>query len=312
MNWKKIRKCVYLLLPVTLLAGIVDFFFWYSIKRHKVRAQRKKASGFEDFRKEVEEGTRWFLEQEPERIALISYDGLKLKAFCLPAEQSSGKVLLLMHGYRSDGFTGFSGQYRFFHELGYDLLVPHQRSHGDSEGKYICFGIKERFDCKMWAEYAARRFGRDSNLYLSGISMGCTTVLMSAGLGLPENVRGLIADCGFTSPYDIFRQVLKRDFRMPGFPLLNLTEKLCRSIAEFGYRDVSTLDVMAENNIPVLFIHGGRDNFVPLQMTLDNYAACAAPKELFIAEEAGHAVSNFAQPEKYRETVLRFMEKYEK
>lgn len=87
-----------------------------------------------------------------------------------------------MHGYRADGYSDFAGLFKFYHDQGYHLLVPHQRSHADSEGKYICFGVKERFDCKMWAEYAVRRFGKDCNLYMSGISMGSSTVLMAVGL----------------------------------------------------------------------------------------------------------------------------------
>ena len=105
-----------------------------------------------------------------------------------------------MHGYRAGGLTDFAGLYRFYHEQGYDLLVPFQRSHGPSEGKYICFGVKERYDCRDWAEYAVCRAGKDCNLYLSGISMGCATVLMAAGLPLPSNVRAMIGDCAFTSP----------------------------------------------------------------------------------------------------------------
>ena len=82
--------------------------------------------------------------------------------------------------------------------------------------------------------------------------------------------------------------------------------------AGFDYKAVSTLDVLKTCKIPVLFIHGGKDDFVPTQMTLDNYSACASPKELLIVPEAGHGTSNMAEPERYRETALAFMKKYEK
>ena len=216
-----------------------------------------------------------------------------------------------MHGYRAGGLTDFAGLYRFYHEQGYDLLVPFERSHGPSEGRYICFGVKERFDCRDWAEYAVRLAGEDCNLYLSGISMGCATVLMAAGLPLPANVRAIIADCGFTSPKEILKTVLNRDYHLPAFPLMNLTELLTKWRAGFGYSDASTLDAMRNCRIPVLFIHGEKDTFVPVQMTLDNYMACSAPKELLIVPGAAHAAASLQDPEGYRRTALAFMKKYE-
>ena len=325
MNRKKAGMiAAAVMLPVTILAGSVAFFFHYAVvrveKKKKTNKQKKAAAApkegeelsFDCFRDKMEEGVRWFKEQDPEKITLTSYDGLKLSAYLLPAEKESRNVLLLMHGYRCDGYSDFSCLYRFYHEQGYHLLVPHQRSHADSEGKYICFGVKERYDCKMWADYAVRRFGSGCNLYLSGISMGCSTVLMAAGLDLPGNVRGIIADCGFTSPYDIFRHVLHIQFGMPSFPLMNLTKMVVKHKAGFGYKDVSTREVLKTCKIPVLFIHGGKDKFVPTQMTLDNYSVCASPKELLIVPDAAHATSNMVEPERYRATALAFMKKYEK
>ena len=308
-------------LPAAVMAGGVAFFFNYSVVRMKKKKKKKKkvpelkagqGLTFDCFRDKIDEGIAWFKAQQPEKITLTSYDGLRLSAYLLPAQTDSNKVLLLMHGYRADGYSDFAGLFKFYHDQGYHLLVPHQRSHADSEGKYICFGVKERFDCKMWAEYAVRRFGKDCNLYMSGISMGSSTVLMAVGLGLPENMRGIIADCGFTSPYDIFRHVMQLQFKLPLFPLMNLTEAVNRKKAGFGYKDVSTLDILKNCSIPILFIHGGKDEFVPTQMTLDNYSACAGPKELLIVPEAAHGTSNFVEPVRYRETVLRFMKKYEK
>ena len=328
-NRKKIRRtAAAALTPLLLLAGETAFFYYYSVVRfperrkektrrqlrreEKKRAKKPRAR----FENTVQEGIRWFLGQEPELHTITSFDGLKLCAYYLPAEApASGKrrrnILLLMHGYRAGGLTDFAGLYRFYHEQGYDLLVPFERSHGPSEGRYICFGVKERFDCRDWAEYAVRLAGEDCNLYLSGISMGCATVLMAAGLPLPSNVRAIIADCGFTSPKEILKTVLKRDYHLPAFPLMNLTELLTKWRAGFGYSDASTLDAMRNCRIPVLFIHGEKDTFVPVQMTLDNYMACSAPKELLIVPGAVHAAASLQDPEGYRRTALAFMKKYE-
>lgn len=280
-------------------------------KREKPQEDgEKEASGFDSFAEAVETGKQWFWAQEKERITMKSYDGLRLAAYYLPAKEESGKVLILMHGYRNDGFGDFAGLVRFYHEQGYNLLVPHQRSHGESEGEYICFGVKERYDLKQWAEYIARRFQGDCRIFLSGISMGGATVLMAAGLELPGQVKGIIADCAYTSPWDIFASVLQSDFHLPKTPVLQVADWICRRKAGFAFKECSTIDCMRTNRIPVLFIHGGADTFVPASMSYRNYAECAAEKELYIVKNAAHATSSLAAPEGYRRKVMEFMEKY--
>lgn len=270
----------------------------------------EKGLGFEAFPDVVETGKQWFWAQEKERITMRSHDGLRLLAYYLPAKEESDRVLILMHGYRNDGYGDFSGLFRFYHEQGYHLLAPHQRSHGESEGEYICFGVKERYDLKQWTEYIAKRFQGKCKIFLSGISMGGATVLMATGLELPKQVKGIIADCAFTSPWDIFASVLQSGFYLPRFPILNVADRICRRRAGFGFKECSTLDCMRTNRIPVLFIHGGADTFVPTQMSSQNYEACVAEKELLIVKRAAHATSNMVDPESYRSKVIAFMDKY--
>lgn len=264
--------------------------------------------GFADFTQELENGKYWFDSQDKERITMTSYDGLKLVAYYLPAEVESDRVLILMHGYRNDGLHDFAGLVRFYHEMGYHLLVPHQRSHGESEGKYICFGVKERHDLKQWAEYIAKRFGGKCSIFLTGISMGGATVLMAAGLSLPEQVKGIIADCAFTSPWDIFSRIIEKDCHLPKFPFLYAADFICRRKAGFRFKECSTITCMKECTIPVLFIHGGKDAFVPTEMSYRNYDACGAKKQILVVDRAAHGTSNMAEPQAYRSMVIGFME----
>ena len=258
----------------------------------------------------VREGMAWFRAQKTEELAIYSFDGLRLKGAYLPAEGPSRGRILLFHGYRSCGLMDFSGAMRFYHEAGYDLLLADQRAHGRSEGRFIGFGILERRDLRAWTEELNRRFGGDEPTFLAGISMGASTVLMAAGGELPDNTRGIIADCGFTSPKDIVVHELHALLHLPKYPLLPLVDLLCRLLAGYGFGDYSTLTAMETNTLPVFFIHGGGDNFVPTEMTRLNYAACRAEKRLLIVPGADHGMSWLEDPESYQRELSDFLARY--
>lgn len=241
-----------------------------------------------------------------ERVKLTSFDGLTLTALYLPVKNPRGTVIAF-HGYRSLATIDFALEVEFFHRLGFDVLLPYQRSHGESQGKYITYGVKERFDCRDWAVYAARRFG-DRPLFLMGISMGAATVLMASGLELPENTRGIVADCGFTTPWEIMAHVARRDFHLPAFPLLYLLELLARLIAGFSLKGADTRQALKSTRLPVLFLHGEADDFVPLSMTEENYRACAGKKAQYLVPEAGHAQSFARDTQGCEKAIRRFLE----
>ncbi len=305
-----------ILILLIILIMICGYFFWFSILKWK---ERELPDGYDDrevacfgkFHKEVLEGKKWIRAHQSDRVTITSRDGLKLVGFYVPAEVESDQTILLMHGYRSDGYGDFSCVADFYHEQGYNLFIAQQRCHGESEGNCIGFGVLERYDCKQWVEYLNERFNGQHDIFLTGVSMGCSTVLMAAGLELPENVRGIIADCGFTSPWDIFAHILKRDFNLPPFPILYIENLVSKVFAKYGFKDCSTLDILKSNRIPILFIHGGKDDFVPTWMGKANYEACMAEKELLIVEEADHATASMHEPERYREVALRFLKKYQ-
>ena len=262
------------------------------------------------FRDELAEGRNWFLAQERETLTMRSFDGLTLYADYLPCENARG-TLVLMHGFHSSGLNDFACVFRRFHELGFNLLVPDQRSMNRSEGKYITFGVRERFDCRGWVELIDRRPEVAARpIILDGISMGCSTVLMALGLELPENVTGVIGDCGYTTPAAIFRHVLRHHFHLPAFPLIPISAAMTKLIAGFGINECSTLDAVRKNSIPVLFVHGGSDDFVPTYMSVENYEACASEKTLFIAEGAGHGMSYLIKRDECEKLLGEFFGKH--
>ena len=298
---------VYLL----ICAAAAVYMFHYAIMRkptHDVSDEKQtKGSVWEPFSAQIRTGRHWISEQKPEHVEIMSDDGLRLRGLWIPAEQAPAKgTILLMHGYHSDGANQFCCMAEFYHDLGYHLLLADQRSHGASEGRYIGYGVLERFDCLRWTEYINQKCGSEMPIILDGLSMGATTVLMAAGLPLPENVKGIIADCGFTSPHDIFTHVLHADARIYLRPMLAAADRICRRKAGYGFRDYSTWEAMAQNRIPVLFIHGLEDHFVPTRMSRENYEACIAPKTLYLVKDARHAVSYLTDRAGYEETVRHF------
>ena len=130
-----------------------------------------------------------------------------------------------------------------YSDFGLNVLLCDQRSHGESEGKLITFGVNESRDVISWVEYVNKNLGA-KKLVLDGISMGATTVILACGRNLPENVKAVIADCGFTSPSDIMKKVAKRSFKINAGFFLPFLDMACRIIGKFSFIDVSTEKVL--------------------------------------------------------------------
>ena len=264
---------------------------------------------FETVRDKYNEGCEWFRSQSSELKMLRSSDGLALYADYLPCAGSK-KTIIACHGYRSTGLGDFGGIVRYIHEqLRLNILLIDERSHGRSEGRHITYGIKERFDICDWANMIAREHP-DHKIYLYGMSLGAASVLMSTAAGLPKNVCGLIADCGFTSPDAVFRSVCRSMYHLPPFPFVDVAEVFTKVFADFDCRQCTAPQALRDNNIPVLFIHGGADDFVPTYMSRKNHDACRCEKQLVIIDGAYHANSYYVDFEKYTGALGAFIEKY--
>lgn len=266
---------------------------------------------WEEYKKFITPNREWLMTQKLEHVTLLSHDGLRLHADYFPAEKPTDKIVICNHGYTGCGIRDCSSIAVFFHKLGYDCLLVDHRAHGKSEGDYIGFGILDRYDCRSWINYIDNRFEKKKQIILYGVSMGATTVLMASGIVvLSDSVKTIIADCAFTSPYDVFSHILKRDYHLPAFPIMNINDALCRKKAGYGFQDYSTLDAVSHTNLPILFIHGTEDDFVPTWMTRENFARCRSEKELLFVEHAAHGASYYENPTLYEETVKAFMAKY--
>ena len=248
--------------------------------------------------------------QDAEDIFLPSYDGLRLHGQLLQQPGAKG-TLLLFHGYRSSWSIDFSIVLPYYYSLGYNLLAVDERAHGQSEGAYITFGVHERRDAVTWAQYAEKHFGPEHPLFLGGLSMGATTVLLASALELPPSVRGIIADCGFSSPEAIMKSVLRAHVKwLPAGPLLALMNVCTRAFAGFSIKEASTLDAVSKTKRPILFIHGTADTFVPCSMSQAAYDACAAEKQLVLVEGAKHGYSYLVDRPRVQAALAAFLKKY--
>lgn len=241
---------------------------------------------------------------EYESVSIYSHDGLLLHGRYYHVADGA-PLQIQMHGYRGHALRDFCGGHKLARELGLNTLVVDQRAHGESQGHTISFGINERWDCLGWADYAAKRWP-GVPITLAGISMGAATVLMASDLPLPEEVKGILADCGYSSPRAIIKKVcwdLPKYMRVL-YPFTSLSAEL------FGHFDPdagSAVGAVSNTTLPILLIHGEADDFVPCDMSREIRDACAGPVRLETFPGAGHGVSYMQDTERYCRVVKEFL-----
>lgn len=248
--------------------------------------------------------------QVDETIVIESSDGQLLVGHWCGCEDPQ-RIILAMHGWRSSWSNDFGAIADFWHDNHCCVLYVEQRGQNESSGEVMGFGVLERYDCLEWIRWIDEHNVNQLPLYLCGISMGATTALMASGLGLPECVHGIMADCGFTSIHNIWKHTVKNNLHLPYDLWWRDAKAMCEKRTEAGSYTHSTVDALETNTTPVLFIHGEDDQFVPVTMTHENYEACTAPKYLLLVPGAAHGMSYLVDKIKYEETVLQFWREFD-
>ena len=221
-------------------------------------------------------------------VSIQSFDGLTLRGTYFEFEKGL-PIDILFHGYHGCAEQDLSGGVYRCQRLGHNVLIVDHRASGKSDGHVITFGINESRDALAWIHYALENIDPNAKILLGGISMGAATVMMTSAMELPENVKGTVADCGYTSAKDIIKKVI-RDMKLPDnllYPFVRLGAIL---FGRFDPDANSPIESMPNCRVPVIFFHGDEDAFVPMSMSEENHAACAAPKHLVITPKAGHGL----------------------
>lgn len=295
---------------LTVVSGV--YVFIYGCVRRKelpwLIQEELDKTPYKKYAKAIAAGHQWLVDHNARDIWITSRDGKRLHALWVQAKNAKATVLLV-HGYRSTPLLDFTAIYPYYLEKGFNILVTDQRSHGKSEGSFITFGVLESADMEEWIRYHNEIFG-DIPLLLSGLSMGASTVLFMMDRQLPPNVKGVIADCGFTSPKEILSSVFKSVTHLPALPSILVTECCARIIAGFSLWQCDTRKSLASAKLPVMLIHGIEDDFVPCKMTQEGFDVCSGPKSLLLVEGAKHGVSFLVAPDRYQQMLSEFIEKY--
>ena len=294
-----------------LLAGLILYAlhfgyklaFWYQDPQDSPLAYEKDDQTLAV--QEVWDAAITRFQQEPyEAVSVTSHDGLTLTGKYYHYRDGA-PLEIQCHGYKGNALRDFCGAWQAAREDERNVLLIDQRCHGTSQGHTITFGILERRDVDSWLRWAEKRFG-PVPVILTGVSMGAATVLMAAGSGLPENVRGVIADCPYDAPANIIKKVLGQDMGMPVklvYPLIRLGGKL---YGKFDLEADSPVEAVKRAKVPILLIHGDADRFVPYAMSVNIHAAAPETVEFHTIPGAGHALNFATAPDTYQSLLRTF------
>ncbi len=290
--------------------GSAAYFYRRTMKRSNAKKERTiKMAGtdWNQYMPLIQERKQKMLSHPHEDVYQETKDGLRLHATYFPGPDKS-KVAICFHGYTSEGMSDYIGLSDYYMKNGYGMLLPDARAHGKSEGIYIGFGCLDRYDALGWISWVIDQCGPQVQILLHGNSMGGSTVLMASSLEeLPDQVKGIISDCAFTSPKEVFTHVLHSMYHLPAFPMIQISDWLNRKNAGYGLDQCNAAREVRKAKVPVLLIHGEADNFVPCDMCEKIYENCTAPKRKLTIPGAAHAESYYKDMEAYEKALDTFI-----
>ncbi len=259
---------------------------------------------YEPFREQMIEWQKQIRKMPHDDVEIKSFDGLTLRGKYFETKKGA-PIEVMMHGYRGNSQRDLCGGVNRAFAVGHNVLLVDQRASGLSDGNIISFGINESRDCLAWVDYLTERLGKDINVILTGVSMGASTVLMCIERGLPSCVKGILADCGYSSTKDIIKIVIKK-MKLPAdllYPFVKLGAKI---YGRFDLEEIIPQEAVKKSTVPVIFAHGDIDDFVPYFMSVDCFNACVSEKKLVTIKDAGHGLCYPVSPEYYVNELSEF------
>lgn len=318
-NFRLVKRMKKKLL-ITLAAGAVSYaglcsFIHYEVFNRKAKIPTKIYESTlpapdPDKPRVPDPRSEWLKAQDFKEYSVINEEGRRLSGFYLPSDTPSDKFLIGSHGYRSRGKGEFRLMSKYYHDMGFNILLVDHQAAGESEGGIITFGHRESRDLLLWIDLVRNEINKDAQIVLHGVSMGAASVLMlSDKKEILPNVKYIVADCSFSTVTEEFRHNLVKMHLPSGLIIdsVNIVNKIC---AGYSFYDESPNDCVKNACVPILFIHGGSDDFVPTYMSRENYEACTSEKDILIVDGADHAGSYPTDSASYEKKLEEFMRKY--
>ena len=305
-RFKKITISIFIIL-LTLFIGVSSLVgvLFYNLALNANYSKDIIYAEYND--KNLNDAQKWLEEKSNYSDKYIeSYDKLQLHSYVV--SQNSNKWAIVVHGYGGSGKL-MSDKSKYFYDMGYNVLIPDLRGHGKSEGDYIGMGWKDRLDIISWINFIIKE-NPNAEIVLHGTSMGAATVLMTSGENLPSNVKAIVADCAYTSAWDEFSYQLETYLKVPSSYILNVTNMVTKLKAGYSLKEASALECVKKATVPILFIHGDKDKFVPYSMMDKLYDATSSPKEKLTIDGGEHANSDLVSPFLYWLTLEDFLNQY--
>ena len=297
------------ILAITLIIAYVSYRIAFFTSKNSKKNYYHIPKEYQHERKKMRELVENLSKIPFEQVFTYSHDGLKLSAKYYHVSDDA-PIQIQFHGYRGSGIRDFSGGNLLARELGFNTLLVDQRAHGDSEGCTISFGVVERYDVISWCNYCVKNFPK-AKIYLAGVSMGAASVIMAAELDLPSNVKGIIADCSYSSQKEVIKLSCKNMKVPPSlmFPFIALGGKL---FGKFDINERTPLQAIPNAKVPIMLIHGEEDEIVPIQMAHQMEQASCGKAKLYTFANASHGISYIVNPIRYKQLAIDFINKCEK
>ncbi|UQS87121.1 alpha/beta hydrolase [Nicoliella spurrieriana] len=298
-------------IPIAAAAGtfaLSEYFFRMGMNRRTKKPKPSKT--LLPYAKEYYQCLNWYnnIHKEVWRNTDSETDEVMVADF-IPNETPTNKTVIIAHGYNGTRET-MSAYAKMYYEMGFNVMLPDDRGHGESAGKYVSFGWLDQKDYLAWIDRVIKRVGPDSRILLFGVSMGAGIVSMLSGDDLPPQVEAIIADCGYSSVSAELKYLLQYRYNLPEYPFEALVSSINKRRLGYYLNDASTTKQLQKNHLPILIIHGSEDTYVPTFMAYENYRASDSPKQLWIVKGAKHAESFWKKPVEYRQRVSDFLKTY--
>lgn len=304
--------CILSIIVIVLITAAICYFRIFYSPNRKPRAEDDydlpPGEEYEPFYPQMVEWTKRCRATPHRNVEIKTYDGLTLRGRYYEFSPEA-PIEIMMHGYRGSSERDLCGGVFRALNIGHSVLMYDHRGSGKSDGNLLTFGIKESRDCRRWIDYVLTKINPNAKIILSGVSMGAATAMITSGYDdLPENIVGIVADCGYTSAKDIIKKVIK-DMKLPPNLLYPFVKLGAQMYGGFNIDEFSPIEQVKKSKIPTIFVHGDADFFVPLEMSQQNYdASSAVKKELYIVKGAAHGLAYIVAGDEYLEKLHEFFD----